>query len=425
MLTLGKPQHQGRMIMTSRLDLSYVRSQFPAFANQEIYLDNAGGTQVLGEVAARINDYLLNTNVQPLQSSYPLSQAAAQRLLHARQATANWINAASSEELILGSSTTLLLYLLSQSIGKSLRRGDEIVVTDCDHEANIGPWEKLRSVGAIIRVWKVRPGDFALHLEDLLPLLGKRTKLVCLTHCSNVFGMITPIKAIAAAVHQAGALICVDGVAFAPHREVDVQDLGVDFYALSFYKTFGPHYALLYGKREHLLALPGINHFFIKDDEIPYKFQPGNANYEFTYATAGIVDYLERLGERLSGAADPRERRSAAYAAIAVQEQDLSGRLLDYLNRRKEIIVLGSRLADASVRVPNVSFLVKGRDSRDIVAVTDRAGIGIRCGDLYARRYYDGAGLDRYHGIIRASMAHYNSIEDIDALIESLEQALA
>jgi cysteine desulfurase family protein (TIGR01976 family) len=410
--------------MTSRLDHSYVRSQFPALANQQVYLDNAGGTQVLAEVAARIYDYLLNTNVQPLQSSYPMSQIALERLRTARQRLANWINAGSSEEMVLGSSTTLLLYLLSQSIGKTLNAGDEIVVTDCDHEANIGPWEKLQSLGATIRIWKVRRSDFALHLEDLLPLLGRRTRLVCLTHCSNVFGTINPVKAIAAAVHRVGGLICVDGVAFAPHREIDVQDLDVDFYAFSFYKTFGPHYALLYGKREHLLSLPGINHFFIRNEDIPYKFQPGNANYEFTYATAGIVDYLERLGEHTYVASDARGKRRAAYSEIALHEQDLASRLLSYLNQRPEVMVLGSRLADASIRVSNISFVVKGRDSREIVEVTDQTGIGIRCGDLYAKRYYDSAGLDQYHGIIRASMSHYNSIEDMELLIESLDRAL-
>ena len=409
--------------MQAILDLNYVRSQFPALSSAALFLDNAGGSQVLGEVTARLTDYLTTTNVQPLQSSYPLAVRTGERLLSAQQALCSWINARRSDELVLGSSTTLLLHLLSQSIARTLQPGDEIIVTDCDHEANIGPWDKLRACGAVIRTWKVRP-DFTLRVEDLARLLTKRTRLVCLTHCSNVFGTINPIREAAAVAHAAGAQICVDGVAYAPHREIDVQSLDVDFYALSFYKAYGPHYALLYAKRERLLALPGINHFFVAEDDIPYKLQPGNANYEFTYASAGIAHYFENLGARLTRGTQPAANRQAAYQAIATHEEELTRRLLGFLNQREDVIVLGDRRADAGVRVPTVSFVVRDRDSRTIIEKTDRAGISLRCGDMYAKRYYDAAGLSEYHGIIRASLVHYNSIEDVEMLIEGLNEAL-
>lgn len=409
--------------MTAALDLAFVRSQFPALAKRDIFLDNAGGTQVVDSVSSRLADYLTTTNVQPLQSSYPLALEAAERLSMARRRLAHWINAKSVEELVLGSSTTLLLFLLSISFGRTVRPGDEIIVTNCDHEANIGCWEKLRAQGAVIKYWKVRP-DYALHMDDLVEQITSRTRLVCLTHCSNVFGTINPIKDIASLAHESGALVCVDGVAFAPHRLIDVQEFEADFYAFSFYKTFGPHYAVLYVRRELLLALPGINHFFVPEEDIPYKLQPGNANYEFTYAAAGIVDYLETLGGKAENRKTAADLLAIAYEQIARHEQDLAKRLLKYLNERDDVIVLGSRSADLQVRVPTISFVVNGKDSRQIVGYLDRHGVGIRCGDLYARRFYDAAGLAQYHGIIRASMVHYNSAEEVDMLVEALDAAI-
>ncbi len=378
---------------------------------------------MLRDVMVRLTDYLTDTNVQPLQSSYPLAAEAAERLFTARKALSFWINARFSDEVVLGSSTTLLLHLLSQSLAQTLKRGDEIIVTDCDHEANIGPWHKLQAHGAVLKTWKLR-SDYTLRLEDLSALLTNRTRLVCMTHCSNVFGTINAIRDVAAVAHNVGAKVCVDGVAYAPHRQIDVQLLDVDFYALSFYKAYGPHYALLYAKREHLLTLPGINHYFVAEDDIPYKLQPGNANYEFTYATAAIAEYFENLGARLTTAREPAVRLQAAYKAIEAHEEVLARSLLEFLNQRDDVIILGDRRADASVRVPTVSFVVKNRDSRAIVEKTDRAGAGLRCGDLYARRYYDAAGLAAYNGIIRASLVHYNSIEDVEILIEALSGAL-
>ena len=406
------------------LDLDYVRSQFPALMRGQLYFDNGGGTQVAGAVIGRAVDYLMNMNVQPVSSAGGVAAKAAAQLLDARRRLAAWIHAESDQEIILGASTTLLLRLLSESFAKTLAPGDEIIVTDFDHEANIGPWDRLRAIGVKIRTWRVRTPAYSVAIDDLNELLSDRTRLVCVSHCSNVFGTLNPVAEIADAVHRVGAKLCVDGVAFAPHREVDVQRLKADFYVISLYKTFGPHYALLYGKRAILRQLPGLNHFFIDEDTIPYKLQPGGVIFELAYAATGIVDYLDRLGERMTTFTDRAEWRRAAYAGIAAHEQLLTGNLLAFLNERSDVIVLGNRRSDAALRIPVVSFVVNGRDSREIARQVGERGISLRCGDFYMHRYYHEHGLDAYHGILRVSLAHYNSVGEVDQLIAALTSVL-
>jgi cysteine desulfurase family protein (TIGR01976 family) len=410
--------------MTPQLDLSFVRSHFPALSGTDVFLDNGGGTQVLAEVIARAADYLTTTNVQPVQSLGGRAAAGANRLLGARRRLAAWVNAEFDEEVVLGSSTTLLLHLLAESVGKTLVPGDEIIVTDFDHEANIGPWMRLQAAGITIRTWRVRTPSYTLSVDDLHELLTSRTRLVCVCHCSNLFGTINPIESIADVVHRRGAWLCVDGVGLAPHREIDVQRLKADFYVFSLYKTFGPHYALLYSRRSILRSLPGLNHFFIDQHSVPYKLQPGGTVFELVYAAAGIVDYLERLGAHMTQSRDPAAQRAAAYAGIAAHERALTEPLLAFLNSRPDVVVIGNRGTDECVRVPIISFVVNGRDSREISEEIAGKGLSLRYGTFYAYRYCRDQGLDARHGVLRASFAHYNSLEDVGQLIDVLKAVL-
>ena len=229
------------------MDIKYVREQFPALNRDFIFMDNAGGSQVLKKVIERISGYLVHHNVQ-LGASYKVSEEAGKKLKFATSRIAELINASRDEEVVIGSSTTLLQRILSLTISKNWKKGDEVIVTDTDHEANVSPWMDLQENGFEVKIWKVNKDTLELEISDLQKLLTKRTKLVAVTHASNVLGTINPIKKIAKVVHEAGALISVDGVAFAPHRKVDVQELEVDFYTFSWYKTFGPHLAVMYGK---------------------------------------------------------------------------------------------------------------------------------------------------------------------------------
>ncbi len=402
------------------LDLEFVRAQFPALESGWIYLDNAGGSQVLSAVTDRITDYLLNTNVQH-GASYALSAESTARIREAQRRIATLINAGRPEEVVMGASSTLLLGQLASAMRDRIAPGDEVIVTDVDHEANIGPWRALAEHGVEIKAWRLDPHTLELDLAALERLLTPRTKLVCVTHASNVLGTINPIEDIVRLVHGKGAKVCVDGVAYAPHRIIDVSAWDVDYYVFSLYKVYGPHHAVLYGKYEDLLGLRSLNHFFVAEDDIPYKFQPGNVNYELSYGSVAVVDYLEQLG-RHQGAQEDQTRPclEAAFAAIAAHEAELSERLLAYLRVESRVRIIGRPEADQTLRLPTISFVVRDVDSAALVAQIDPHRIGIRYGDFYARRLIEALGLAKQNGVVRVSMVHYNRTEEIDRLIECL-----
>lgn len=406
------------------LDIDYVRSQFPALASGYAYLDNAGGSAVLKPVAERITDYLLNSAVQ-LGASYSESVDAGARVMQARESVAQLINARYPEECVMGGSTTHLLQILCRAIAPSINPGDEIIVTNCDHEANIGPWVRLcEDRGATLRVWAVNAQSMDLELADLDALLSDKTRYVAMTHASNILGSVNPVAEVARRVHAVGGKLCVDAVAYAPHRLVDVQASGADYYVFSFYKTFGPHFAVLWGQREALLELPSLNHFFIGQEAIPYKLQPGNLNYELSYGCMGISDYLIDIGRRLGATGSERQLMQAAFDAFEVQEDLLAETLLAFLRETPGVRIIGkSRVTDGD-RVPTISFVVEGIQSEAIVRRVDNHRMGIRFGDFYARRLIEQLGLTPYGGVVRVSIAHYNSVDELNRLVEHLAQAI-
>ncbi|MCJ8145252.1 cysteine desulfurase-like protein [Ancylobacter sp. A5.8] len=402
------------------LDLAFARAQFPALADGFAYMDNAGGSLVLRQVAERVSEYLLTTSVQT-GASYAQSQRATTRLATARARIALMIGANRPEEVILGPSTTVLCQNLARALLPQLKPGDEIVVTDFDHESNIGPWRWLERFGVVIREWKIDRESFEIDLGDLDALLNERTRLVAVTHASNILGTINPIAEIARRVHAAGAKIIVDAVAYAPHRLVDVAGWDVDYYVFSFYKTYGPHFAVMYGKYELLLGLDTLYHYFYTADKVPAKLEPGNTNYELAWGSAGIVDYLDALG----GGGGDRAAIIRAFDDIAAQEEALSARLLDFLNARNDVRVIGRTDSARERRVPTIAFKVEGADSAALVHKIDRAGIGIRHGDFHSRRLVEALGLAGDGGVVRVSLVHYNTLEEVDRLIAALETALA
>lgn len=406
------------------LDMSYVRSQFPMLGDGYAYLDNAGGSAVLGRVADRVRDYLLNSSVQ-LGASYGGSAAAGARVMEARESVAQLINAYHPEECVMGGSTTHLLQILCRAIASSINSGDEIIVTNCDHEANIGPWQRLcEERGATLRVWSVDPSSLELELKDLDALLNSRTRYVAMTHASNILGSVNPVAEVARRVHAVGGKVCVDAVAYAPHRLVDVQASGADYYVFSFYKVFGPHFAVLWGHRDALLELPSLNHFFIGQEVIPYKLQPGNLNYELSYGCMGISDYLLDIGQRLGATGTPRQMMQAAFDAFEEQEDLLAETLLAFLRDAPGVRIIGKPRVTAGDRVPTISFVVEGVQSEAIVRRIDAAQIGIRFGDFYARHLIEELGLTQYGGVVRVSIAHYNTVDEMQRLVEHLARAI-
>jgi cysteine desulfurase family protein (TIGR01976 family) len=407
------------------LDVAFARQQFPALASGWALFDNAGGTVPPRQVIERVTAYLSGYGVQ-LGASYALSAEATELVARGRAAAASLIGAA-PDEILLGGSTTINTFVLARAIALWFGPGDEIVVTDLDHESNIGAWRRMAEErGSIVREWRARPETAALELEDLELLLSERTKLVCFTQCANVVGRIHDAAGAIARIHAAGAKALVDGVAFAPHRRVDVKALDADFYLVSLYKIFGPHVGVLYGKKEHLRAARGVNHFFFGEQDVPYKLQPGNVNHELVASLPGIQALLDDVyrHHQPGGAADENGRRQAAFDLFEQHEEALAERLLGYLRQHPRVRILGPTTADRRERVAIVAFTVPGRRASEIPAALDAQKLAVRDGHFYAHRAMDHFGLLASGGVVRASFAHYNTLEEADRLVAALDRVL-
>ncbi|KAI1098014.1 PLP-dependent transferase [Jackrogersella minutella] len=392
-----------------KFDVEAARSKFPALKEDQVFLDNAGGSQILGTVIESISDYLIKSNVQ-FGGGYKTSQASSSRYDDGVTAGAKFLNA-QKDEIAYGPSTTQLLRNLSLTF--QFREGDEIVVSGIDHEANIAPWTDLAArLKLVVKWWAPREHSTNPRLlpEELKSLLSPRTRLVTCTHASNVLGTIHDVKAIAGVVHTVPqALLCVDGVSYAPHRPVDVKELGVDFYVLSWYKIFGPHVAMLYGSREAQEKMHTLGHFFNSSATLENKISLGSSSYELVQAIPPIIEYL--------GAP-----QGGSWGDVEPHESLLQSTLLGFLNSRPDVTVYGEKSADESLRLPTVSFKVAGFDSREIVETLERTtNFGLRWGAFYSNRLvYEFLKLDA-SGVVRVSMAHYNTLEEINSFTKALD----
>lgn len=405
------------------LDLDHVRSWFPALATPWALFDNAGGSVPARGVVERVARYMGTHQVQ-LGATYALSRDAAAAVAEGRKAAERLVGAEEGE-VVLGPSTSALAQQLAAALRPTWREGDEVVVTNLDHEANIGPWRALAASGVVVREWRFRPETMTLELADLEPLLTPRTRLVAFTHVSNVVGTVHDVAAITRRVRAAGALSCVDGVAFAPHRHVDVKALGVDFYLVSLYKVFGPHVGLLYGRRDLLLAGRSRNHFFLGEDAVPYKYEPGGVCHELVGSLAGITEYLDAIDARHFGApAGPQDRLARTFEAFARHEEALVAPLLELLGSRNGVRVLGEPTAARARRVPTVAFTVDGVDSASVPRALDGREVAIRYGHFYAFRAIEALGLLARNGVVRVSMLHTNTPAEVARLVEALDAVL-
>lgn len=404
------------------LDLEFVRRQFPALETHWAFFDNAGGTLAPRQVIDRVGEYMSRYQIQ-LGASYPRSVEAGERIEAGRCVVAAMMGAP-ADSVILGPSTTANLSMLARSLRPLWQEGDNVVVTNLDHEANIGPWRRLEATGIEVREWRLDHETADLRWQDLEPLLDSRTRIVCFTHCSNVVGRITDVRSISERVHQVGGLVCVDGVGFAPHRRLDVLSLGVDVYAFSLYKTFGPHLAALFGKRDLLLAAKGANHFFVGEDQVPYKLEPGGVSHELCAGLVGVADYFAQLDAHHSPGLGEARRLERIFEAISRHEAHLAGRLLSFLGTKKNVRILGPQNADPDRRVAIIAFTVMNRKASEIPPLADSRQLAIRFGHFYAHRAIDDLGLLAGDGVVRISLAHYNTDQELDRLITALDQIL-
>jgi len=410
---------------TPTLDLDFVRSYFPALQRDFAFMDNAGGSQTLKPVVDKLSEYLLNYDVQH-GASYSVSQEAVAKVNFATREMAKYVNAKDPKEIVMSSSSTMLFRILSLTLSKSWQPGDEVITTNSEHESNCSPWTDLADKGIVVKIWEVNPETQELDINDLKALMTERTKLVTIVHASNILGTINPIKKIGKVVHDGGALFCVDGVALAPHRLIDVRDWDVDFYVFSCYKVYGPHCALMYGKLELLEALAGINHYFI--NEVPYKIQPGNKNFEMTFSMSGLNEYLKAVHDHHYPDDQPskvREKFARTFDLFANHEEVLGNRFIDFLKTKENVTIIGEQSGDQNKRVATIAFYHETQNSKDIVEQVDPYNVGIRYGDFYAKKIVEAIGIEDKGGPVRVSFVHYNTLEEVNRLIEVLDKVLS
>jgi cysteine desulfurase family protein (TIGR01976 family) len=396
-----------------------VRAWFPSLASGFAYLENAGGSQVPGVVADAIRDYMLSTYVQ-LGAGYPQSDRATAVVHEAHALIELLMNARPAGKVVLGPSMTALSTILANAYSDILAPGDEVVIAQTNHEANAGPWARLARRGVAVKIWQIDRESFQCPLDGLSKLLGPRTRVVALPHVSNLLGEITDVAEVARRAHEVGARVVADGVAFAPHRAIDVQALGVDYYLYSTYKVFGPHMGAMFGRTEAFAELEGPNHFFIPKDDIPYKFELGGVSHEGCAGLLALAPYLRFLA---GGAELDRPAALRAFAVMAALEQPLTARLLDFLRSRPAVKIIGSPRAD-DARVGTVSFVHDRIRSPEIAAAVNREGFGIRYGHMYAIRLCEGLGIDPATGVVRVSLLHYNTEDEIERLLRVLDRLL-
>lgn len=413
------PGNAARMI---DLDLTYVRDQFPAFAEEtlqgQLFFENAGGSYTCAPVLDRLQRFYRQHKVQPY-APYPASQQAGAEMDEARARLAGLMGV-EVEELSFGPSTTQNIYVLAQAFRQWMRPGEAIVVTNQDHEANSGPWRRLAEAGIELREWQIDPQTGHLNPEDLENLLDEKVRLVCFPHCSNVVGELNPVVEITALAHAAGAFVCVDGVSYAPHGIPNVGMMGADIYLFSAYKTYGPHQGIMTIRRELGLQLPNQAHHF-NGETLFKRFTPAGPDHAQVAASAGMVDYVEALAEHHGISGTLAEIGSGVHDLMRTHEIQLTAPLLDYLSQRNDVRVLGPM--DAARRAPTVA-LDLGRPAALVAAELAKHGIMAGGGDFYAGRALAAQGVDPAHGVLRLSFVHYTSQEDVAHLIQALDVVL-
>ncbi len=407
------------------LDLAFVRAQFPAFGSALLsghaFFENAGGSYPCGAVVDRLHRFYTDRKVQPYDS-YPGSVAGGAEMDEAR-ARLSAMMGVSGDEVSFGPSTSANTYVLAQAVRQWLRGKDAaIVVTNQDHEANSGVWRRLAEEGVEVREWRIDPDTGHLDPSDLRALLADgRVRLVAFPHCSNVVAEINDVAAICAMAQAAGARTVVDGVSYAPHGFPDIPALGCDVYLFSAYKTYGPHQGIMVISAAFGGELPVQGHWF-NAHSLYKRFTPAGPDHAQIAACAGMADYVDALHDHhFAPQSDPAARSRAVHGLMRRQEVAVTAPLLDYLAARNDLRLLGPRRAED--RAPTVAVALD-RPPVPVSEALAREGIACSAGDFYAVRPIEALGLDPETGVLRMSLVHYTSAEDVARLIAALDRAL-
>jgi cysteine desulfurase family protein (TIGR01976 family) len=394
-----------------------IRAHFPALARKHnghavAYFDAPGGTQVPQPVAAAITDYLLHHNANT-HWSYPTSAETDAVLAQARQAAADFLNC-SPREIVFGANMTTLTFHLSRALGRTWKPGDEVIVTDLDHHANIAPWRALEiDRGVVVRSARLLPGTQQLDIDHLAQLAGPKTRLIAVGGASNAVGTVNDLEKIAGIARAAKALMFVDAVHLAPHELVDVQKIGCDFLACSAYKFYGPHMGILFGREPLLAALP-FPKLAPAPETAPERAETGTQNHEGIAGVAATIEFLASLDP--SGGTR-RERLTRVYEALHRQGIRFATMLWEGLSAIRGVRMYGP--LPTQPRTPTVAFTVEGVPAEEVTRRLADLGLFTSHGDFYAATVVAQLGLAG-HGLVRVGCACYTSDEEVTRLIDGV-----
>jgi len=408
------------------LDSPWVRAQFPSLKLQvngqpAAFLDGPAGTQVPKQVIDAVQNYFLTANANTC-GAFATSRANDSMIASARAAMADFFHC-DPDEVVFGQNMTTITFALARAIGSELKAGDEIVVTTLDHDANVAPWRALEEKGVVIRQVDIREADCTLDLDDLKRKITAKTKLVAVGYASNAVGTINPVAQITKLAHDAGALMFIDAVHYAPHGPIDVRALDCDFLVCSPYKFFGPHMGTLYGKRERLLEFKPYK-VRPATDALPDRWETGTQVQELIAGIGAAVDYLAALGSHHDPAAtDRRSALLAAYRVTRQHETSLLARLIDGLLAIPRLHFFGiSDLNRFPERCSTVSIRIGDHNPTEIAKFLGDRGIFTWDGNYYALNLTERLGVEKNGGLLRIGLVHYNTAEEVDRLLSALRE---
>jgi len=394
-------------VTASILSRTDYRQHFPSLAEgrpgaNTVFFDGAAGTQICARSLERMNEAMLDENAN-FGGAFETSRRADELVKKTRAAVADFVHAFDPREIVFGQNMTTLTLAMARTLGRRLKAGDEIILTRMDHDANVAPWLSLaEDLGLTVKWLDFSTETYDYELGQLDELLTPRTKLVAVNYASNVIGTINDVRTITARAKAAGALVFVDAVQYAPHGVIDVQEIGCDFLVCSAYKFYGPHYGILWGKLDVLESLEPYK-VRTAPSYAPDKFETGTKSREAIAGVLGAVEHLQMIG----------------MAAIVEYEAELTRRLMDGLQRMKGVRIHGK---GNEGRVPTLALTMEGRSPAEVARALAGHRINVWNGHNYGWEPVRRLGLLESGGIVRVSLAQYNTAREVDYFLDKLEE---
>jgi len=407
-----------------------IRSAFPALSRvvgneSAIFFDGPGGSQVPKSVADAVSKYLLHQNANT-GMSFATSVETDNVISESLQACADFLGCNDYREIVFGQNMTSLNIQLASALSRTWKPGDEIVVTEMDHDGNVRPWVLAAEwSGAVVRKIEVDPEDCTLDEKSIQSEINERTVLVAVGAASNLSGTINDVKKIVDISHAFGAEVVVDAVHYAPHGLIDVNDLGCDYLLCSPYKFFGPHQGILWGRAERMAELP-VAKLRVSSEEIPFRWMTGTQSHEGMAGTQAAIDHIAWIGKEASGRDDlpRREALVEAYDAIEAHERRLCSRIIEGLMGIEGIKIWGITEKNELInRAPTISFTHPKMTATEIGGALAERGIFVWSGNFYALELTEALGLEP-EGVLRAGVLHYNTIEEVERFIGAVSEII-